>query len=539
MPLLDLLRDEQILRRAVLRVAERRRFTGSLAELAPGLFPEERVSSAQGGGVDVASPQAPTTMEPTSPPLPEPRAAVVREALDHAKRKDMVGASRVLLRALQQREDRAWEKEDLGIAGALLLGTGLGEDVQRGQSLDTAKLERIATLYEAASELLERAGAAPAAVDILVHAGWIRALLYQWSTAEALFERGRVLSAATGNKKGLAASLRGLAEMKRRTDRSQEAMADAEEAVNLFRELHLQVNEGEALRSMGDVRVQLHDLDGAGEAYEAALALFEKDNNPPAKVDALISLGKLRRLRNDFKAAREGLEEALLHCREHKLRLNEAQVHQALGELSLQRKEPLRAREAYEEAAKIYHEFGDRHGETTVLTWLGDVRASMNDLALARDAYDAALALVREVGPPSWEAMLLSKRAGISARSGDHDAALRDHEEALRLHEGMGDRAAEARTLVDIGDLERERGRGGTGARLYERAAGRFREIGDREGLGHALGEFAVASLLAEQYDEAKQAAIELLHLARASGKEVWTKLGYIVIEAVDARSRP
>ncbi|WP_159396840.1 tetratricopeptide repeat protein [Sorangium cellulosum] len=517
-PILDLLRDEETLRRAVLQLAALRRFEGSIAELSPGLFPEERALAVQ-AGADTPSTQVPSPMENHPTSLPEPQAVVVRQARELIRSGDPEAGTRVLLRSLQQREDSAWTSDDLAVAGLLMHNLATAREDRRVERMDAATLERTAALYDAASEWLERSGAAPkAAVMALVGAGAARTMLHRWSDAAALFERGRKLAAAADDRRGLAVCLNGLAQAKLRMGRAREAIEDAEESVRLFHRLGMRSFEGPGLKTIGDARGQLRELDKAREAYEQALAAADDARDPLGKAATLLSRGRLWQLEGNVKNARRDLEEALSLSREHGLQPYEAAAHEALGELSLRRSEPLRAREAYEEAAPIYHALGDRAGEASAIEGLGDACASMNDLARARDAYQAALEIARELGSPQREAALLFKCAGVRRRGDDREGASRDYQEAVHLYEQIGDRASWARTLMELGDLKALAHDWPDVIACFGLAATGYREAGDREGLGDSLHHLGMALHLADRMDEARQVLLEAFDVARAAG---------------------
>ncbi|WP_437592100.1 tetratricopeptide repeat protein [Sorangium sp. So ce1000] len=522
LPILDLLCDQEVLRRALLHVAALRRFEGSIAELAPGLFPEaEGRAVPTQAGRDIVSTQVPSPVEARSPGLPEPHAMTVRTALKLVEDGDAESGARLLLRSRQQRDDSAWSNDDLHAAGLTLYRLAINENRRCGQNIDPATIERIAALYDAASEWLERSSAAPEVVVMsLVGAGIARATLDQWDAAEALFERGRKLADAADDWKGLAFCMKGLSQMKLLTGRAQEAIEDAEAFVRLFQRLGMRSEEGSGLTTIGDAMVQLDQLDQARAAYERALAAFDDVGDPIGRADTLRSRGRLWQLDGNVKKARQDFEEALSLAREHKNRLHEAAAHEELGELSLRRSEPLRAREAYEEAAPIYHSLSDRAGEARTIEGLGDACASMNDVALARDAYHAALELARELGNPSWEAALLFKCAGVRRQGGDHEGALREYEEAARLYEQTGDCSASGRALMELGNIKAASRDWPNAASWFEQAVARFREADERARLSEALHSLGSVLFLANQTERARKVLLEAVDVARADGNE-------------------
>ncbi|AUX30296.1 MULTISPECIES: hypothetical protein [Sorangium] len=523
-PLLDVLRNEENLRRALLQVVAHRRSEGSIAELPSGLFPEERMPSVR-AGVDLAPPQTLSTSSERFSSLPEPQAKIIRQARELIHRGDTETGVRVLLRALQQREDIAWASDDLLAAALLLIEVVTQDDVSHGENMDVASVERLAALYDAAIDLLERSGAAPTAtVNALHGAAFTRVLLHRLHEAAALLERGRSLAVACGYRAGLAFCLSSLAMVTLTMGRANEAMDLAEEAATQFGALGMRVSECTALKIVGDARMELHETEGARAAYEQALAALGDAKEPVIRGTVLLSLGRLWKIEGSFKSARQVFEDALSLFREHKSRKNEAAAHEALGELSLSRSEPLRAREAYEEAVPLYHELGDRLGELRALARLADVHASMNALAHAGDTYDAAVELARDLGNRSWEASLLFKRAGVRDRSGDREGALREYEEALHVYEETGDLAAQARTIKALADVElRLEGHPGSlekAARWYELAVARGREADDPAGLGESLCFLGLIRYLQGRTDDAKVALAEALAIARANGNE-------------------
>ncbi|WP_437899039.1 tetratricopeptide repeat protein [Sorangium sp. So ce124] len=543
LPILDLLRDEEVLRRTLLQVAALRRLEGSIAELAPGLFPEaEGRAAPTQAGRDIVSTQVPSLIEARSPSLPEPQSMAVRMALKLIEDGDAESGARLLLRARQQRDDSAWSNDDLQVAGLTLYGVAADEDERRGENRDAATIERISALYETAGDWLERSGAMPKmGVTALFSAGLACATLHRWDGASALFERGRRLAAAAGDWEGLAVCMSRLSHLKLWAGRAQEAIEDAEESVRLFHRLDLRSEEGFALRALGDARIQIHELEQARAAYERALAAVNDAGDAIGRAVTLLSRGRLLQLDGNVKNARQDFEEALSLAREHKSRFYEAVAHEALGELSLRRSEPRRAREAYEEAAPIYHSLADRAGEARAIEGLGDACASMNDVALARDAYQAALELARELRNPSWEAALLVKCAGVRRQGGDHEGALREYEEAARLYEQTGDRCASGRALMELGNIKVDSRDWPSVIAWYELAVSRFREAGDRAGLSNALHLLGMALFLADQTEQSRKALLEAVDVAHADGNEQLVVKANSLLDhmAKDAGTRP
>src|SRR5262249_3037160 len=79
-PLVERVGDEEVLRRAVLRVVGRRRLEGSLVDLAPGLLPEVEAAPTAAVRLEMPVPAALGKVEAKLGPLPEPSDAKVREA---------------------------------------------------------------------------------------------------------------------------------------------------------------------------------------------------------------------------------------------------------------------------------------------------------------------------------------------------------------------------------------------------------------------------------------------------------------------------
>ncbi|WP_437716809.1 hypothetical protein WMF45_10595 [Sorangium sp. So ce448] len=522
LPILDLMRDEEVLRRALLHVAALRRIEGSIAELAPGLFPEaEGRAVPTQAGREMVSTQVSSPIEARPSSLPEPRSMAVRTALKLIEDGDAESSARLLLRSRQQRDDSAWSNDDLHIAGLTLYELATVENERRGENRDAATIERISVLYETAGDWLERSGAAPEMVVMaFVSAGFACATVERWDGAATLFERGRRLAAVAGDWVGLAVCMSRLSHLKLWTGRVQEAIEDAEESVRLFHRLGLRSEEGSALRALGDARVKIHQLDQARAAYERALAAVDDAGDPIGRAVTLLSRGRLLQLEGNVKNARQDFEEALSLAREHKSRFYEAVAHEALGELSLRRSEPRRAREAYEEAAPIYHYLADGAGEARAIEGLGDACASMNDVARARDAYQAALELARELRNPSWEAALLFKCAGVRRQGGDHEGALREYEEAAHLYEQVGDYSASGRALMAIGNIKVDSRDWSNVAAWYELAVTRFREAGDRAGLSDALHSLGSVLFFGNQTEKSRKVLLETVDVAQADGNE-------------------
>lgn len=221
---------------------------------------------------------------------------------------------------------------------------------------------------------------------------------------------------ATGNRRGEAHVLRGLAEQSLDTDEYQQARAHLRGALRLFEELDEPLAAAHAQRAIGVLERIRGDNAAAARRFERALAVFQAAGDRVGLADTLFSLGALHR--------DQGRTADALSC--------------------------------YEQALALETELGNRFNQALLLCSVGSTLLAQDRIAQAREALTRGLATAREV--QQGEAFALSFLGEADTRAGDTDAAATHLASALEIFERVGDRYGEAVTLRNLGELHRTLG---------------------------------------------------------------------------------
>ncbi len=264
----------------------------------------------------------------------------------------------------------------------------------------------------------------------------------------------------------------------------EEATRKYEEALKLFEESHLPLDEGVARLYIGMAKLALGDNAEALKYYGRALELFTEAEDERYVSFALNEMGRAYYLRGD--------------------------ANQAL--------------EYYGKALPIRHTLNDRKGESFTLVSMGRAYSNgFGDDDRALDLYLQALKLQRELNNRRLIAQTLGDIGRIHYKAGDYASALVNYNNALRAAEN-GDPSVRAEILMYIGLVYSAWGRHREAIEQYFGEALRLQE--GRDPVGHARTLQHVGRSYAALGDEAN--ALEHLNSALA----VWQKVLHRTAEA-------
>lgn len=165
-----------------------------------------------------------------------------------------------------------------------------------------------------------------------------------------------------------------------------------EEAVRMATDAPPEVR-ANVLQARGDLRRRQADLAGAGQDYDAALALFKAVEDRLGEAKVLQARGDLRRRQEDLAGAGQDYDAALALFKAIESRLGEANVLQARGGLAREQKDLAAAWDSYVNALKLYEAVEDAVGMSNVLAEMARVLALAGRWDEARTAADKALTL--------------------------------------------------------------------------------------------------------------------------------------------------
>ncbi|MGB0564192.1 MAG: tetratricopeptide repeat protein, partial [Spirulinaceae cyanobacterium] len=195
-------------------------------------------------------------------------------------------------------------------------------------------------------------------------------------------------------------------------------------------------NEGMSLFQQGSAA----SLQAAIEKFDAAIRLYQAENNSLGEAFARLALGRAYDLLGFKSEALESYEKSLAIWQalapqtsgknlqtvqgwEATTLNNIGLVYSSLGEKS-------RALEYFEQALPLRRAVGDRGGEATTLNNIGLVYSSIGEKSRALEYYEQALPLLRAVGDRGGEANTLSNIGAVYSSLGEKSRALEYFEQA-------------------------------------------------------------------------------------------------------------
>ncbi|MGA7614352.1 MAG: tetratricopeptide repeat protein, partial [Thermoanaerobaculia bacterium] len=248
---------------------------------------------------------------------------------------------------------------------------------------------------------------------------------------------------------------------------------------------------GEDLLRRGDALVneqKVESLRAAREAYQEALADFEKASDLRQEGTALDSLGWVSDLMGEKKEALAFYERALPLRRASGDVRGELLTLQGIGLVNIylgDYDEAIRTNEKVLELSRKEH---DRKSEASILHNLGGIYWSMDEMQKALGLYGKALVIWKELGDRRGEASTLNNMGDVYRRLGDYDRALADFTRALEIRSSLDDRRGEAHSLHTIGLVYMARDEPQKALAKFEQALALRRETGDVRGEAYSLG---------------------------------------------------
>jgi tetratricopeptide (TPR) repeat protein len=317
--------------------------------------------------------------------------------------------------------------------------------------------------------------------------GGLRTRRARLDDAEADYEVAVSLYRAVDDRLGQANVLLARGGLRTRRDRLDDAEADYESAIFLFRALGDHLGEANALKARGDLRTRKARLDDAEADYETAISLFRTVDDRLGEANALTARGALRAHRDKLDEAEADYEAAISLLRAVDDRLGEANALTARGDLRTRRDRLDDAEADYELAISLYRAVDARLGEANALTARGALRIREARLDDAEADYETAISLYHAVDSRLGEANALKARGDLRNRETRLDDAEADYELAISLYRAVADRRGEANALKARGDLRTRKARLDDAEADYELAISLYRAIDSRLGEANVL----------------------------------------------------
>ncbi len=272
--------------------------------------------------------------------------------------------------------------------------------------------------------------------------------------ALAACAEGRRLSAAAGDRSGVAEALTNAANVHFDRGRLAEAQGLYEQALATYRETGNRGAEGRALNNIAVVLRSQGDLDRARQLFEQVLAIAREIGSRGAESYALNNLAGVLLRRGDLDGAAALYRQSLAIRRELKDTAGEAYELDNLG-VALRRRGDLEgAQRQHEQALAIRRRIGQKIGEVASLNNLGSLRFDRGDLAGALANFQQALAASRAIGSQTSTAHALFGLGEVQACRGQLDEARRNHQAALGLRLTLGEKGTAAESRLALAELD-------------------------------------------------------------------------------------
>jgi DNA-binding SARP family transcriptional activator len=221
--------------------------------------------------------------------------------------------------------------------------------------------------------------------------------------------------------------------------------------------------------------------------------------------------------------AREDFDDLVLRAREL-LELAEtigdvrrqARAHLWLAYADHQELRVAEARSHYRRCGELSERIGNLGEMTTVALNLGTIEVEVGQAARALPHLERALEIGKQIGAKTLQAYALTTRARAFALLGRYDDANAVARNALALAVDTGEKGLMASTNVNLGAIEIAGGALQSGIAHVATGADLRRELEANETLLEYLAILTEGLLLAERFDEAGDAAAEMMGLAAA-----------------------
>lgn len=335
--------------------------------------------------------------------------------------------------------------------------------------------------YQAERANLTRIGRQACAAGLDDLAWELAAESMKFWTKEGDFENGRrahlaalELCMRTGNRKGQAAMLRGLAESCLADGRCAEARGYIEESVWLLRALDAPAALAEALTQMGLVYVHDGQIRDGLAVWSEALRLVVESGLRPVEVQLLRVISVAHYYQGDLERA----EADLLRVTPDEPKVRTVTAIRRLGRIAREREEYARSGALLSEALEIVRQLGDTINESTMLCELGELYADEH-LPEAADMGEQALKIARGFDIPYLLAPPLRLMGRLERRAGRTGPALELLREALRNNRICGAAFDLAWTLTELGRAHSEAGEPAEAALAWKEAGELYARLGN------------------------------------------------------------
>jgi len=268
-------------------------------------------------------------------------------------------------------------------------------------------------------------------------AGVLAFLLSDNDRAAALLDESLALSRQSADKRGVADSLRILAQVAWQREDRDRARALGEESLSLFQDLRDKKGVAAAFRFLGFLAVSWHDLEQGESSLQQSLTLARELGDKKGIAQSLYALGGIAREQGAYEQATTLYEESLALSREIQEKYFISNSLHALGILAKYRNDYPRARALQEESLAIQRELGDKGSIARSLRSLASVALAGRDYGRATMLYRESLSLRKEISHKSGIVECFEGLGQVAEAQNEPERAARLLGAAERLREGL------------------------------------------------------------------------------------------------------
>jgi len=385
--------------------------------------------------------------------------------------------------------------------------------------------------FEAALEIWQRLGDNLREADTLFQIGWLRNGSAVAGAMDA-YQRAYGLSKAENYRAGMGEALFGFSAVHYVSGEPAKAIREAEQALEIQRELGDFGGQCETLRFLGE-SLQLSHPEQARTRFLEGIEAAHRAGDPVTEAGVVNALGRVEFDQGDYENAEVHFSQAYeLFRAEEILGGAAARELMNLGAIYSARGEYQRAIEYYEQALPALKSLGVPAQQGNILFNMAVIRHRQGELQKGQDELTEALALFRQAKYRYGEANSLRELAAIHEETGDNAKASELLNEALSIARGVSDRRSEANTLNRLADLESKLGHEERAVALNREALAINRAAGYKQGEAQTLESIARSSLKTDA-----NGALESAAAALALEKELRNSYGEATVLDIQARA--
>jgi CHAT domain-containing protein/tetratricopeptide (TPR) repeat protein len=385
--------------------------------------------------------------------------------------------------------------------------------------------------FEGAVQIWQRLGDKLREADTLFQIGWSRNGSAVAGAMDA-YQRAYDLSKAENYRAGMGEALFGFSAVHYISGEPAKAIQEAEQALEIQRELGDFGGQCETLRFLGE-SLQLSHPEQARARFLEGIEAAHRAGDPVTEAGVVNALGRVEFDQGDYVNAEVHFSQAFeLFRAEEILGGAAAKELMNLGAIYSARGEYQRAIEYYEQALPALKALGVPTQHGNILFNMAAIRHRQGELQKAQDELTEALALFRQAKYRYGEANSLRELAAVHDEIGDNAKASELLTEALSIARGVSDRRSEATTLNRLADLEAKLGHDERAVALNRDALAINRGAGYKQGEAQTL-ESISRSLLKSDANGALESAAAALALE----KELKNSYGEATVLDIQARA--